>query len=203
MVCASLLDASTWMEDRWDTTRARAYSSVFFFFFFSPSKLRRASNLTNVIVYTYLFRLTILRVKLLDETRNVHLSSNGSVKIRCITFWTRLKFVYGDSMELRLPWLMVPISFILLDELKNFFTRSFAITINVGEHYQQDETSKLIRAMTRYSSEIYWEKWFGAGSSISWPTWLNFLSFLFLQISMGTVSSRFTIQLGSSIPEES
>lgn len=74
-----------------------------FFFFFSPSKLRRASNLTNVIVYTYLFRLTILRVKLLDETRNVHLSSNGSVKIRCITFWTRLKFVYGDSMELRLP----------------------------------------------------------------------------------------------------
>lgn len=174
-----------------------------FFFFFPQANFDEPRIWQTLSFVLYLFRSTILRVKLFDETRNVHLSSNGSVKIRCITFWTRLKFVYENSMELRLPWLMVPISFILLDELKNFFTRSFAITINVGEHYQQDETSKLIRAMTRYSSEIYWEKWFGARSSISWPTWLNFLSFLFLQISMGTVSSHFTIRIGSSIPEES
>lgn len=116
-----------------DETRARPYSSTFFFFFFFFLKqtLTNLDYAERIISYvcTYLFRFYVFK---LNSTRRkcdsfifkrIGQDSLHSVLDEVEVLCTRIRW------NLK-PWLMVPISFILLDELKNFFTRSFAITIN-------------------------------------------------------------------------
>lgn len=75
-----------------DETRARAYSSTFFFFFLLFSKqtlpnLLATNYAKRIIVCTYLFRSTILRVNYSTRRKCdsfIINSSNGSVKIRCV-----------------------------------------------------------------------------------------------------------------------